>query len=361
MLADLARLSSDMNKAKGMVGGAMRNIENSVASAQRVLGTLGIGVGFGAMIAAFKGVVDSAAKLDDMAEKTGAAVAELSKLEQVARIGGHSMDIAEGALIRLSKAIHGSDEEAKGAGKALSALGLSADALRSKDTAEALRIVAGELNKYADGSGKTALALDLLGKSGAQALPLLKDLATEGDINSRVTAEQAAQAEEFQKSLGRLKVEIHGVMQALALGAVPAMNDWLVANREAIRIAGGVTEALRLFVFNLDAMTSEKPRQEIERLTEALNKFQAAGAIGKFMQSPTGFLFGGREEDLKKQLELLRFLERQQALEGSVGPQFLDARDLRAMQKPLLNYTATVAAKTGAAADPFGDIMKRLA
>src|SRR3989304_9947468 len=85
MLAHLARLSSDMNKAKGMVGGAMRNIENSVASAQRVLGTLGIGVGFGAMIAAFKGVVDSAAKLDDMAEKTGAAVAELSKLEQVDR------------------------------------------------------------------------------------------------------------------------------------------------------------------------------------------------------------------------------------------------------------------------------------
>lgn len=347
ILSNIARLSSDMQKAQSVVGGAMRNVESAVSKAQRALGGLGVGVGFGAMVAGFKSMVDAAAQLDDISERTGAAVAELSKLEQVARIGGHSIEGVEGALIRLSKALHGTDEEAKGAGKALAALGLSADALRNKDTAEALKIVAVELDKYRDGSGKTALALDLLGKSGAQALPFLKDLANEQGVAARVTAEQAAAAEELQKSIGRLKNEFHGFAQSLALEVVPGLNDWIAANKEAIRIAGSAGEALRLFVFNLDAMTTEKPREEIERLTQKLLEFQQASSVGKFILSPTGFIFGGREEDLRKQLELLRFLEKQQALSGAAllggdtrGEQ--QRFQLQGAVKPALEYAGAV-------------------
>lgn len=319
MRTDIARIATDMNRTKSLVGNAMQSVESSVASAKAALSSLGVGIGFAAIVGGFKSIVDSAAQLDDVAERTGATVEELSKLSQVARIGGHSMETAEMAMIRLAKALHGADDEAKGAGKALGALGLSADALRGKDTAESLRIVAVELNKYQDGAGKTALAMDLLGKSGAQALPFLKDLANEQGIATRVTTEQAAAAEELQKNLGRLRNEMGVTSQALALKVVPAMNDWIAANREAVRIAGSSAEALRLFVFNLDAMTTEKPRQEITRLAEALERFQRASIVGKFIQSPTGTIFGGREEDLKKQIEFLKFLERQDALSLGVA------------------------------------------
>src|SRR5687768_2828035 len=98
MRADIARLAKDMSQAKGIVTGA-------VGSINKTLGTIGVGVSFGALIAGFKSLVDSAAGLDDIAERTGATVGELSKLSQVARIGGHSMEIAEGAMVKLSKAI----------------------------------------------------------------------------------------------------------------------------------------------------------------------------------------------------------------------------------------------------------------
>ncbi|MDZ4253208.1 MAG: hypothetical protein U1A72_11640, partial [Sulfuritalea sp.] len=265
-------------------------------------------------------------------------VAELSKLTQQARISGVDMGTVEMALVRLSKGMHGTKEESEKATRALEALGLKAADLKNMDTAKQLQIVAGAMNKFGDSSGKTALAMDLLGKSGAKVLPFLKDMANDGELAATVTAEQAAKAEELEKAVRRLGNEFSNFKQAVMIDAVPALLEWVEANAKAIKIAGSATEALWLFAFNLDAMTTEAPRQEIDRLTESLRKFQEAGPIGKFMQSPTGALFGGREADLKKQIEFLKYLEAQAALKGRTGPQFLDARDLALQQKATLNY-----------------------
>src|SRR3990167_1711130 len=164
--ANTAKFQSDMGKAVHMA-------ERGAFAIKSAFAALGIGLGVAAILNFSKSVVSAAAALDDMSEKTGATVEELSRLEQVARIGGHQMETVEMSLVRLSKAINGTEEDSKGAGKALAALGLSADTLRNQDTAVAMRAIAIELNKFADGSGKTALAMDLLGKSGAQALPFL--------------------------------------------------------------------------------------------------------------------------------------------------------------------------------------------
>jgi hypothetical protein len=178
----------------------------------------------------------------------------------------------------------------------------------------------------------------------------LKDLASEQGISARVTAEQAGEAERLQKALGRLKNEFEGIAQAMSIRATPALADWLEANREALRIAGGLGEALRLFVFNLDAMTTERPREEINRLTDAMLRYQKASAIGKFMQSPTGFLFGGREEDLKKQIEFLKVLERQQTMANARTMGDTEGeRHLRGRRQGLasLDYKAVASAKGG--------------
>lgn len=50
LLANIARLQSDMNKATGTVGSAMSRIEKSVEGAKRALGALGVGVGLSAGI-----------------------------------------------------------------------------------------------------------------------------------------------------------------------------------------------------------------------------------------------------------------------------------------------------------------------
>lgn len=241
--ADIAKFTSDMGRAAqiserewGKVAKSATEVAKQVTAAAALAGAAAI-----KMAADF---INAAADLDDLAEKTGASVEELSKLAQQAHISGVAMETIETGLIRLAKSLHASDEESKKATRALDALGLKADELKGKDTAAALRIVATELNKYADGSSKAALAMDLFGKSGAQLLPLLKDMATEGELNVRVTAQQAAEAEELGKSWRRLTNDARGVGQAMALDLIPWLQRTVTELHEGTKAAGGFWSAL---------------------------------------------------------------------------------------------------------------------
>jgi hypothetical protein len=243
MRADVARLSQDMARAQSTVEGAMKNVQRSAAAAVTALGLIGVGVSVAGMANVVKGAVGAMAALDDMAAKAGTTVENMSALVDVAKIGGHDIGVMEGAMVRLTKALAGGDEEAKGAGKALATLGLNAEKLRGMDTAEAMLEVALALDQYGNGSGKTALALDLLGKSGAAALPFLEDLAETGRLNATVTTEQAAAAERLEKDINAVKIEGERATRAMVAGLLPAMGDIAKAMRLAAE-EGGTLKAL---------------------------------------------------------------------------------------------------------------------
>ena len=137
--------------------------------------------GVGSLVAVLKGKIDDAiggmAGLKDAAERTGSSVENLSALKAVAKVGGHDFEQIEAAIVKLNKALHGTDDESKGAGKALAAVGLNIKALREEDPAAAVLDIAKAFDKFADGGGKSAAAVAIFGKAGAQLLPFLKDLA----------------------------------------------------------------------------------------------------------------------------------------------------------------------------------------
>lgn len=59
LLANIARLQQDMNRAVGTVGKSMGEIERIVQQTKNVLGSLGLGVGFAAMIGQVTGLTDA--------------------------------------------------------------------------------------------------------------------------------------------------------------------------------------------------------------------------------------------------------------------------------------------------------------
>lgn len=185
------------------------------------------GVNLGVLI---KDSIHFAAALDDMAAKTGASVENLSALAGVAKIGGHDLNLVEGAMIKLARAMEATGAEGDKVNRALKSVGLSQSALKGKDTAEAMQIVAKALDQYADGAGKTAAATELLGKSGAQALPFMQDLAEQGTLVATVTAEQAAQAEQLEKDWAKLGKRFTDAGQRIANDLLPM----LLAGTEAI-------------------------------------------------------------------------------------------------------------------------------
>lgn len=262
--AKLAKFEADMGRMSHIVDKSA----NRLASAMRGLGAA---VSFGAIATGFERLVDSAAALDDMAEKTGASVEELSKLEQVARISGTSLDVVETSLIRLAKALHSTDEESKGADKALKAIGLSVDELKGLDTAVALQKVAAALVQYEDGAGKTAVAMDLLGKSGAQALPYLKDLAEAGEVNATLTKEQAAAAEKFQKELNKLGAMAGANARVFAIELLPALakiGDAIGAIARLAEIAGKAIAVLAHGAALIKLPFAESPEDAKRMLAE---------------------------------------------------------------------------------------------
>ena len=228
MSMNLARLQTDAGKAVKIVEGFGRN----------VIGTALAGLSVNALKDYATGVVGALAALDDMAERTGAAVEGLSKLSAVAGIGGHSMETVEMGLIRLAKALGSVDEKAAPAKEALKSIGIDPAKLKTTDTAEAFQLVAEKLNAYKDGLNKTALLVEIFGKSGAQLAPIIKDMADQHEKLRIVTAEEAAQAEVLEKQWKSLNLVMAEAKKAMVMDMIPALNEIVGAMKEAYKESG---------------------------------------------------------------------------------------------------------------------------
>jgi len=332
MRADVARLSQDMNKVASTVDNTMRGVQRAASGAVTALGLIGVGVSVAGMASVVKGAVDAMAALDDMAAVAGTTVGNMSALAEVAAIGGHNLGMVESTMVRLTKALAGGDDEAKGAGHALEALGLKAEELRKIDTAEALLKVAQALDEWSDKGGKTALMMDLLGKGGAAAIPFLQDLAEKGRLNATVTAEQAAQAEQLQKDLNAVKVEGDKLTRALVAGMLPAMGDIAKAMRLAAE-DGGTLKALFVGFGGLADQFATPWKAAFLGLGAGLNEMLAT-----FEEGLAKITFGGVAERHQKAALQYREAARQMNIEIAN----LDRRKPPAgagADKPTLDYT----------------------
>ena len=187
--------------------------------------------------------IEATAALQQLSEQTGASTTALSGLAPVATISGTAMETIGTNLSKLSKALAGVDDESADASKALQFLGITAkdSGGNLRDPAEVLNDVALKLAEFEDGAGKTALAMDLFGKSGASMLPFLKDLAENQNLNIRLTAQQIEEADKASKAMARMRAESSFVSQTLVTSAIPALS---VLSEELKKILLGTDNAV---------------------------------------------------------------------------------------------------------------------
>jgi hypothetical protein len=180
-----------------------------------------------AIMDGFNNSVDTLAKLDDMSQKTGSSVENLSRLQKVSEAFGQDFGAVDVAVSKLAKGMAGLDDDTNKAHKALDALGISSkDAAGNlRDPSEVMVEVAKKLQNYQDSAAKTALMNDLLGKSGAELLPYLNDLAENVDRFSGSSTAAAQKASELRDKMGLMRVEVSELYTSAALGLVPAFVD----------------------------------------------------------------------------------------------------------------------------------------
>lgn len=235
----------------------------------------------GAVTVAFQKVTDDLAALDDAAEKAGTTVENLSETFNKFRVGGGTLDELTGAATRLVRTMQGAGESSSGAGDAFKKMGISTrDASGNmRDSITVLNEIARAFETYKDGANKVALAQALFGKSGADLLPKLHDLATETARFGTITAEQAAKAEELKKALERLSIAADVARQQFASQFIPALERIVTAFNDARAAGLGYLDTLRAIRATpgdgrTDAQQYEDTGKAIQKLIEQREKYQ---------------------------------------------------------------------------------------
>ena len=249
MSANVARLQSDMAKARSTVEGAMAGIQSAAKLATTALGAIGVGASLAGFESMIKGATESMNALHELSLRTGATVEQLSALRGVAKAAGTDMDTVASLTNRLEKNML---EFARGGGgKAAGAfqeLGISVDqakkALEGGDIAGFMQMVAQKLAGMESGAQRAAYAQELMGKSGAALLPFLMELSKTGELNAKVTTEQAEAAHQLEVNMGKLQGQSNKLKMEIANALIPSLNDITQAMLDARRAGDGFFGAM---------------------------------------------------------------------------------------------------------------------
>ena len=212
-------------------------------------GMIGFGIaavaGIGAAVVAFDHFAHYAGEFQDMSEKMGDTGEAIASLAVAAAVGGMNMEQLVGASAKLTKNLTGVDDESKAAGAAVTALGLNLDNFKKLSPTDQLEAIGKALAGFKDGSEKTAVAMALFGKAGADALPALKELATGVGRVNILTSEQITLADEYADKQKALRTEISLYAGAIASEMLPAFSDLTKGTLELIKNLAGVKDGVK--------------------------------------------------------------------------------------------------------------------
>lgn len=281
--ANIARFTSDMSKASKQTEDALNKISGAVNLAKGALAALGVGASISGFAMLIKGSIDAADHLRDMSQKTGIAVATLNGLAFAAGQAGGNLESMVAAAGKLNKSIVEAAGGNKDVGEAFSKLGISVrDATGHLKTADVVMTeVADKFGKYADGPEKTAIALRLFGKAGADMIPILNDGGDAMRDNiayakqySGVTADLAAASDNFNDTMGKLAIQQKSFGNAMAGAVLPILQK--VADEML-----GASEKSNKFAFAADAVRT------------VLETFVVVGSEVAYVFKETGNEIGG--------------------------------------------------------------------
>jgi hypothetical protein len=198
-----------------------------------------VGVAFAAATvatAAFvKQSIDAADEMGKAAQKAGVTVEALSGLKYAADLAGVSFEGLQTGLKKLNTNIFEASQGSKSQAEAFKMLGISVkDASGNIKSADAVLLeLAERFAKMPDGVEKSALAVQIFGRAGADLIPLLnsgaagiKELTDEAArLGIVLDTETALAAERFNDQLSRVGFAFDGLKLQLASALLPLLNE----------------------------------------------------------------------------------------------------------------------------------------
>lgn len=227
MAANIVRLQQDMDKARSTVESTMGKISKAASTAGMALGALGVTVGVGAFAGWIKGAIDAADETSKLAQKIGLAVPQVAGLQLAFRQSGVDAGALQTSMSKLSVAITNGND----AFKAMNISTKNADGTL-KTTRQMLGEVADKFKDYEDGAAKTALAVEIFGRAGADLIPLLNggsEALDEFDAMAKklgltLDEDTAKRAEKFNDTLDLMGMGFKGISAQVAAQMLPTLE-----------------------------------------------------------------------------------------------------------------------------------------
>ena len=193
-LSGLASAGEGLGKVFGGgagLSGGLANIGASVAGMVNPF-TVGLaavaafGAGATAVASGLLDLEDRVETLGNTADKLGVSFEFIQTLEEAGNRSGVSIESVSSAFGKLQKTLAGADEESKAATAALAKLGISFTDLENLSPEEQIRLVGEQLQGIEDPAKRTAAAMQIFGKSGADLLPFFANLGPAADDIERL-------------------------------------------------------------------------------------------------------------------------------------------------------------------------------
>lgn len=241
---DAAEFTRGLRKSEYETKQWLRSLETGIEATRTV--AFAAFAAMGTAVAVLDRQLNEMAGFQDLADKMGDTAEQVASLKLAADVSGVSLDAVSSASVKLTTALSKTDDESKGASLGLKAIGIEVESFKSLSPVAQFDAVSQALAGFEDGAGKTAVAVQLFGKSGAELIPILNDLAEQGGRHVTLTAEQIRAADDYSKATARLRSELQTMVQITAADAAPIMSEMIQMLRDTVQYSTGAADGIDL-------------------------------------------------------------------------------------------------------------------
>jgi hypothetical protein len=243
---DTAQFTEGLGKAQSSLARFGKTVAVAAAAAGAAIA--------GALAAGIKHALNEADELSKMAAKIGIPVEELSKLKYAADLSGVSLQGLQTSVGRLARNMSDAADGTGEGKKAFDKLGISvvgADG-KLKSASQVMGEIGDKFVTLPNGAQKTALAMILMGRSGADMIPLLNGgsaalnamLVEAKSLGLEISQKTASAAEQFNDNLSRMGYAISGLTLGLTAALAPALATITDALVEVVKGLLGLLQYL---------------------------------------------------------------------------------------------------------------------
>lgn len=254
VLDALRTVQTQAERTTRATAGGFSSVQRVALQLRNLLPAIGLAGVTAGVVALTRSALAAADATGKLAQQVGATAEGISVLQFAASTADVSTEQLGTGLTRLSVSLGNLEEGSKGAVQAFGRLGLAAKDFAGLDTVQSFDLIAQRLGKVGDSTRKTQIAVEIFGKSGAQLIPLLNDLAANGfgsveeaarSLGLVIDTETANAAQQVNDSFTLIKQQAQGLAVQFISGLAPSVLEVMTSFRE--ETAGKGVASIREF------------------------------------------------------------------------------------------------------------------